>query len=202
MTQGSWRDSIVAYIRAEARPVDKFGHQPRLYALAKEIGQGMQYDEDVLFASAWLHDLGVFIGHRPEDPAMLASWDHVPYTIERSRDLLRGWGFPEEKLESVAEAIRSHQAKDEPTTVEATLLRDADILEQLGAIGAMRMIVKVGRDTRYPTFSSVLPVLSNAANHLPGKMRLTSAMSMAEPRVEMLRSFLAAIKQEAGEMLD
>jgi len=66
----------------------------------------------------------------------------------------------------------------------------------------MRMIVKVGRDTRYPTFSSILPVLSNAANHLPGKMRLTSAMSMAEPRVEMLRSFLAAIKQEAGEMLD
>ena len=202
MTQGSWRDAIVAYIRAEARPVDKFGHQPRLYALAKEIGQGMQYDDDVLFASAWLHDLGVFIGHRPEDPAMLASWDHVPYTIERSRDLLRGWGFPEEKLESVAEAIRRHQAKDEPTTVEATLLRDADILEQLGAIGAMRMIVKVGRDTRYPTFSSVFPVLSNAANHLPGKMRLTSAMSMAEPRVEMLRSFLAAIKQEAGEMLD
>ena len=30
----AWRDSVVAYIRAEARPVDKFGHQPRVYALA------------------------------------------------------------------------------------------------------------------------------------------------------------------------
>ena len=86
--------------------------------------------------------------------------------------------------------------------MEATLLRDADILEQLGAVGIMRMIVKVGRDTRYPKFSAILPVLLNAANHLPGKMRLTSAMSMAEPRVEMLRSFLDALREETGEIPD
>ena len=111
MTQNSWRESVVAYIRAEARPIDKFGHQPRLYALAKEIGEGMEYDDDVLFAAAWMHDLGVFLGHRPEDPTRLASWDHVPYTIERSRELLKEWGFPAEKLEGVAEAIRCHQAE-------------------------------------------------------------------------------------------
>ena len=29
-----WRNQLAAYIRAEARPVDKFSHQPRLYALA------------------------------------------------------------------------------------------------------------------------------------------------------------------------
>jgi uncharacterized protein len=201
MTQAAWRDSVVAYIRVEARPADKFGHQPRLYALATKIGQGMDYDDDVLFAAAWMHDLGVFLGHRPQDPAELSAWDHVPYTIERSRELLRGWGFPEEKLDRVAEAIQSHQAKDDPKTLEAVILRDADILEQLGAIGAMRMIVKVGRDTRYPTFSSILPVLSDAASHLPGKMRLTSAIGMSIARVEVLRSFLAAVSEEAGDML-
>jgi uncharacterized protein len=202
MRQSAWRESVVAYIKAEARPIDKFGHQPRLYSLATRIGQGMDYDDDVLFAAAWMHDLGVFLGHRPEDPSELSGWDHVPYTIHRSRELLRGWGFPPEKLDRVAEAIRYHQAKDEPTTLEAVLIRDADILEQLGAIGAMRMVVKVGRDTRYPTFSSILPVLTNAVNHLPGKMSLTTAISMAEPRVKILRSFLAAITDETGEMLD
>jgi uncharacterized protein len=148
MTESVWRESVVAYIRAEARPVDKFGHQPRLYALATTIGEGMDFDDDVLFAAAWMHDLGVFLGHRPADPAELSGWDHIPYTIARSRELLREWGFPPEKLEEVAEAIRCHQPEDDPTTLEGTLLRDADILEQLGAIGAMRMIVKVGRDTR------------------------------------------------------
>lgn len=202
MTQVAWRDSVMAYIRAAARPIDKFGHQPRLYALATNIGQGMDYDDDVLFAAAWMHDVGVFIGHRPEDPTELSGWDHVPYTIERSLELLTGWGFPSEKLEGVAEAIRFHQPKDDPRTLEATLLRDADILEQLGATGAMRMIVKVGRDTRYPTFSSIIPVLSNALNNLPGKIRLTTAISMAGPRVEVLRLFLAAIRQEAGDLLN
>ncbi len=201
MTNQAWRESVVAYIRAEAQPVDKFGHQPRLYVLATKIGQGMKYDDDILFAAAWMHDLGVFLGHRPKDLSKLESWDHVPYTIQRSRELLTGWGFPLAKLDGVADAIQNHQSKDQPVTIEATLLRDADMLEQLGAIGAMRTVVKVGRDSRYPTFSSIVPVLHHAVNHLPGEMRLTSSMGLAEGRVKTLRAFIAAIEEEAGDAL-
>lgn len=200
MTAG-WRESVIEYIRTEAKPEDKFGHQPRLYALAAEIGQGMEYDDDILFAAAWMHDLGVFLGHRPVDPEQLSRWDHVPYTIRRSRELLSGWGFPAEKLDAVAEAIGSHQAKDDPRTMEGVLLRDADILEQLGAIGILRAFVKVGRDTRYPTFSSVLPVLDKAVNQLANQTRLSNSKVMAESRAKMLRSFLAVLRQETGEML-
>lgn len=196
-----WRKSVVEYIRAQAKPQDKFGHQPRLYALATEIGRGMEYDDDVVFAAAWMHDLGVFRGHRPEDPEQLSGWDHVPYTIRHSRELLSEWGFPAEKLDAVDEAIRYHQPKDDPKTVEGTLLRDADILEQLGAIGILRAVVKVGRDTRYPDFSAVLPVLDKAVNHLANQTHLTPAKIMAESRVEMLRSFLAAVEREAGDLL-
>ncbi|MGA9671276.1 MAG: HD domain-containing protein [Terracidiphilus sp.] len=201
MTAGGWRESVVAYIRTEALPQDKFGHQPRLYALAARLGEGMEFDDDVLFAAAWMHDLGVFLGHRPEDPAELEKWDHVPYTILRTRELLAGWGFPSDKLEAVADAIRTHQAKDEPASIEAVLLRDADILEQLGAIGALRALVKVGRDSRYPTFSSVMPVLKRAADGLPGQLHLTVAMTLAKPRVEFLKSLIQRIEAEAGELL-
>ena len=140
MTGTNWREAVVAYIRAEALPVDKFGHQPRLYALATRLGEGMEYDDDILFAAAWMHDLGVFLKHRPHDPAELTDWDHVPYTIAQMRDLLPGWGFPADKIEAVAEAIQTHQPQDEPASVEAVLLRDADIMEQLGAIGACRVL--------------------------------------------------------------
>jgi uncharacterized protein len=201
MTAAAWRDSVAAYIRAEALPVDKFGHQPRLYALAVRLGWGMEYDDDILFAAAWMHDLGVFLGHRPQDTAQLERWDHVPYTIARTRELLAGWGFPAEKLDAVAEAIRTHQPQDEPNQLEAILLRDADILEQLGAIGALRALVKVGRDTRYATFSDVLPVLREAAEHLPEKLRLRSAQLLAAGRVQLLTSLIAAIEEEGGESL-
>jgi uncharacterized protein len=196
-----WRESVVAYIRAEAQPIDKFGHQPRLYALACRVGQGLDFDDDILFAAAWMHDLGVFLGHRPRDPAELARWDHVPYTIAQARKLLAGWGFPLNKLDRVAEAIRTHQPQDEPVEIEAILLRDADILEQLGAIGALRAVVKVGRDSRYPTFSSVIPVLEKAISVLPAKLRLENARVLAAPRVELLRLLLTAVRDEAGELL-
>jgi len=201
VTEPVWRDSVVAYIRAEALPVDKFGHQPRVYAQAVRLGQGMEYDDDILFGAAWMHDLGVFLSHRPQDPAQLECWDHIPYTIARTRELLAGWGFPAEKLEAVAEAIRTHQPQDEPTRVEAVLLRDADILEQLGAIGALRALVKIGRDTRYATFSDVLPVLRRAAEHLPSRLRLRNAQLLAAGRVELLKSLIAAIEDEGGESL-
>ena len=128
-------------------------------------------------------------------------WDQVPYTIERTRDLLASWGFPAEKLDGVAEAIRTHQPQDEPVAIEAVLLRDADILEQLGAIGALRALVKVGRDTRYSTFSSVLPVLQRATERLPGLLRLDRARELAKPRVEVLRTLIAAIETEADGAL-
>ena len=191
----------MAYIRAEAQPKDKFGHQPRLYALATQIGKGMDFDDDVLFAAAWMHDLGVYIGHRPVSQAELERWNHVPYTIARTRELLAACGFPTDKLDSVCEAIRTHQPFDDPHTTEATILRDADILEQLGAIGALRALAKVGRDTRYPTFSSVLPVLQRAAEELPSKIRLAAAKRLAEPRVEVLKILISAITTEAGELL-
>jgi uncharacterized protein len=203
MTATGWRESVVAYIRAEARPADKFGHQPRLYALARRIaeGEGELFDDDVLFATSWMHDLGVFLGHRPSDPLELADWDHVPYTIARSRELLREWGFPAEKLDAVAEAIRTHQPKDQAVLWEAVILRDADILEQLGAIGALRALVKMGRDTRYGSYSDVVPVLQRAVEVLPGKLSLARSREMAEGKIESLKGLLAAIREEAGELL-
>ena len=200
MTTG-WRERVIEYIRSEALPVDKFGHMPRLYALAVRLGAGMEFDDDVVFAAAWMHDLGVFLGHRPSDPAELARWDHVPFTVARSREFLAGWGFPAEKLDAVAEAIRTHQPNDEPDSTEAILLRDADILEQLGAVGALRALVKIGRDTRFPTYTSVLPVLRKAANELPGKLRLKAARELAAPRAEFLQLLIARIEEEADGML-
>jgi len=201
MSAASWRDQVMEYIRRAALPVDKFGHQPRLYALAARLGAGLDCDDDVLFASAWMHDLGVFVGHRPEDPAELERWDHVPYTIERATALLAGWGFPVEKLKAVAEVIRTHQPQDEPGTLEAVLIRDADILEQLGSVGAARALVKVGRDSRYSTFSSVVPVLKKALGLLPAQLRTEEARQLAGPRIERLQALLEGLEEEAGELL-
>lgn len=193
----SWRSALMRYIEAEARPIEKYGHQVRLFALTAQIGEGLAYDGDVVCAATWLHDLGVFTGHRPEDREKLEAWDSVTYAMGRAPGLLTDFGFPAEKIAAVVECIRTHQSHLDPQTVEATILRDADILEQLGAIGAMRTICKIGRDTRFDTFTDAVTSLRRALDRLPQLLRLSTSKVLAAPRIETLRMFVDAVDAEA-----
>ncbi len=197
MIQISHREKIAQYVCLNANPPDKFSHQVRLYHLASRVASSQVHDDDVLYAAAWFHDLGVFIGHRPADPAALAVWDCVAYAMERTPALLDQFGFPKEKIPAVIEAIRTHQPSAAPTTFEGLVLRDADILEQLGAVSILRTVSKIGRDARFTLFSDALRVLQTNLEELPGKLQLDTARQLAEPRLQALKAFLAAADAEA-----
>ena len=193
----AFRSAIETYISQHALPVDKYSHQPRLYALALTLAQTAQlsFDDDILHAAVWLHDLGVFEGHRPVNPALLASWDNVAYACRVIPALLQQWNFPAEKIPAVINAIEQHAAHCQPVTPEAMLLHDADLLEQLGAVGIMRALCKVGRDTRYATHGSAVKVLEKALE-LPVFLLLPAAQLLAEQRVNLLRHFLSSLADE------
>src|SRR6201985_199373 len=153
-TQEGWRGAIVRRIRTEALPPEKFSHQARLYALTQQIAASFteSVDDDVLFGATWVHDLGVFLGHRPSEPEALKRWNSTAYTVAHAREVRGECGFPEEKIAAAVECIRTHEAHGEPTTIEGTILRDADLLEQLGAVAVMRTTAKIAQDTRFITF--------------------------------------------------
>src|SRR5580765_4816877 len=161
MAELNYRPHLQEYIRVNARPPEKFSHQARLYALANRLAQAERrpFDDDVLFAAAWLHDLGVFVGHRPEDPKALERWDHIAYAVAHTPRLLSELGFPGERIPAVCEAIRTHMPSGTPTTFEGVLLREADMLEQLGAVGVLRTVSKIGRDTRFTLFRDAVHAL-------------------------------------------
>lgn len=198
MNKSTYRQAIADYIRANANPPDKFSHQPRLYELAQALADGQPFDDDVLYAAVWMHDLGVFIGHRPEDPAKLSGWDNVGYATEKTPGLLREFGFPPERISAVVEVIRTHLPSGKPVSFEGVLVRDADILEQLGAVGILRTVSKVGRDTRFVRFGDALTVLRRNLEQLPAQLRLETARRLAEPRIHLLKAFLEAAEVEAG----
>jgi uncharacterized protein len=192
----SYREKIERYIREEAKPVDKFGHQPRLYALTKQVGAGVEYDDDIVHAAVWLHDLGVFYGHRPADLRELEKWDSVRYAMDRTPALLAEFGFPSAKIDAVVEAIRTHQPAFDPVAIEGVILRDADILEQLGAIAILRTVSKVGRDTRFPRFTDAVENVKRALEILPAMIRLESTRALAQSKIAALETFLAAVAAE------
>ena len=202
MQQNDFRTALVEYIREQAKPVDKYSHQPRLYELTRQIGVGLEYDDDVVFAAVWLHDLGVFVGHRPEEPVALAAWDCVAYAMRQAPEVLTRVGFPAAKIPAVVEVIRTHQPHFQPLSLEGDIMRDADMLEQLGAAAILRTTCKIGRDTRFHTFPAVLHVLQKNAETLPERLKLAGAKKLAEPRVQVLRAFLAAAAAEGCAAMD
>jgi len=198
MVKPGFRESIIAYIRENARPPDKFSHQSRLHQLARELAEEQPFDDDVLFAAAWMHDLGVFVGHRPEEPAALAAWDNVAYAVRQAPEILTRLGFPEEKIPAVLDVIKTHLPSTQPTSFEGVLLRDADILEQLGAIGILRTVSKIGRDTRFVQFADSLQTLHRNLDQLPQQLALDSARRRVEARRKILREFLDSAESEAA----
>lgn len=192
----NFRARIVAYIRENAKPVEKFSHQPRLYELTRQLGAGLEYDDDVVFAAAWLHDIGVFIGHRPENPKALAEWDMIAYAMKTVPEVLEKVGFPHAKISAVMECIRMHQPSGNPTSTEGIILRDGDILEQLGATGIMRTVCKIGRDTRFQTFDEALKALQLNLEQLPQQLNLERSRQLAAPRFELLQAFLNQAREE------
>jgi uncharacterized protein len=197
MAEAGYRKAIADYILTQANPPDKFSHQPRLYRLAVSLAGSEPFDDDVVYAAAWMHDLGVFVGHRPEELSSLAAWDHVAYAERETPGVLRRVGFPAEKIPAVLEVMRTHLPSANPTTFEGVLLRDADLLEQLGAIAILRTVSKVGRDTRFVRFDDALRVLRRNADQLAAQLRLPAARKAAGPRLKVLNEFLDAAQVEA-----
>jgi uncharacterized protein len=120
----------------------------------------------------------------------------MAYAVERVPGLLQGLGFPGEKIPAVIEVIRGHQPTAHPATLEGVIVRDADILEQLGAAGILRTVSKVGRDTRFTVFPDALRVLQKNLETLPDQLRLPVSRKLAKARVEALKSFLEAARAE------
>ena len=105
-----------------------FEHSFRVYHLTREIGEGLEYDDDILHAACFLHDVEMSVGH-PRSSA------------DKAEAILHETGFTPDKIPPVIEAIVTHMPDGKPDEVEAKLLFDANLLDSIGAVGFARLAV-------------------------------------------------------------
>jgi len=116
--------------------VHGFGHIRRVHALCGEIGRAEGADMDILLAAALLHDAqGSHPGENSRD-------DHHLRSAQFAGKVLAGMGWAEERILAVQHCIRAHRFRDEeqPHTLEAQVLFDADKLDVIGAVGVVRAL--------------------------------------------------------------
>jgi uncharacterized protein len=124
-------------------PVHGFDHILRVYRLAEHIAQSESADLEIVRAAALLHDAeGSAVAGDPASGDSRRS-NHQLSSAEFAAQVLAGQGWPAERIAAVQHCIRAHRFRDlseQPQTLEAQVLFDADKLDAIGAIGVARAI--------------------------------------------------------------
>ena len=195
--RAEWRDSIrLLNERHFKHTAWGTAHSVRDYDVAKWIAatDHLTYDDDVLFAASYLHDIAGFA------PWEKQGVDHQDRGAELMDSLLTGYGFPADKIEKVKAAIRTHMPDRAPgAAVESQLLHDADGLDWLGAIGIARDMSIVDANGGDPGFAWALNRLRDDSTKVPGLLVTKAAKREAQRRMAVTRAFLKDLESETKE---
>lgn len=149
----SWRDTVTAFAAEHFKhPAWGLSHSQRDYRLAREMAAAdhITLDDDVLFAAAYLHDMGAFA------PWAEDKKEHGDVAAEKIDLVLGDTDFPKAKLDAVRAACRTHMYNYTPVGPEALYLHDADALDWLGAIGVARLLALVDKKGGKPAAPDII----------------------------------------------
>lgn len=119
-------------------------HVMRVYNLCLLLAEHEEnVDLHVLIPAALLHD----IARVKESNDNTGKTDHAILGSEIAGRILRDLEYGEDKIEEIKHCIASHRFRsgNEPRTIEAKILFDADKLDSLGAIGIARTFMISGQ---------------------------------------------------------
>jgi uncharacterized protein len=168
-------------------------HAERLLRLIEEIGTDLAYDSDVLELAAYVHDWGAFPRYIQKD---------VEHTL-RSRQVVEEEILPflnltDEQKELLLETIELHDYRDTraPTSNEALLLREADMLEFLGMIGMAREFARGPKNVE----TCYKRILSRKYG-IEGRFTLPRAQEIAIVRLKRMEESLQWLNEESFGVL-
>ncbi len=173
-------------------------HAQRLIHLVEIIGEGLAYNADAIWIAAHMHDWGT-----------LPEWSRsdVPHTrrsCQLAEEHLRKMKCPRALTAVVLEAIEYHHGGADERCVEALLLRDADALDGMGAIGILREFAMVPTEVNgcysIPAGWGMRGAYERARMRLennPAMLRLPKSRQLARRRAREMRAIFKTFEEES-----
>jgi uncharacterized protein len=194
-------------------PVHDFDHVLRVYKLATRLAQLEGADTEIVQAAALLHDAD---NHEDPESQGCGRDDHHQASAAFAGKLLLKEGWLPERIAAVQHCIVAHRFRDqlnEPETIEAMVLFDADKLDAIGAIGVARAVAYAARANQpiytEPSEQFVLdglkePGENHSAYHefifklakIKDHLYTASGKRMAEERDRFMEAFFIRLQAE------
>lgn len=200
----------------DSDPVHGFDHILRVYRMAERLAAEEGADLEIVRAAALLHDAQ---GSQTEG-GELGRQDHHHASSEFARQVLAEEGWSRDRINAVQHCIRAHRFRDnteQPGSLEAKILFDADKLDVIGAVGVARTIafdvvvnqpIYVEPSTRFKETGEKEPGEPHSSYHeylfklskIKDRLYTRTARVLAEDRHRFMDEFFARLgAEERGE---
>lgn len=105
----------------ENKDYDWKSHLESVVKYSKILAKELHADEEVCEIAAWLHDIKKMKGEKE---------NHHVYGSEEAAEILKKYGYPEDKIEKVKHCILTHSSDKNypPESIEAKIVASADAL--------------------------------------------------------------------------
>lgn len=184
-----WRGKVTAFAAGHFKnPAWGFSHSERDYNLARSLAAAdhVALDDDILFAAAYMHDMGAF------DPWDKEKGEHGDIAAAKIDLVLGNTDFPKTKLNAVREAIRTHMFNYDAKGPEARYLHDADTLDWLGAIGVARLLALADPNGGKPTAPDIIKGIKANQAAVPKGVVTPAGKARGAPMIAEENAFLDA----------
>jgi uncharacterized protein len=160
-----------------------FDHFKRVYATAKKISSLMNYDDEILHAACFLHDIDL------QEP-------RVRMSAKKARKFLETMDFPKDKIELVIDAIKGQTPSMRPESMEARLLHDADLLDLIGATGIVRLSAAAHPWWNKSTLSDALETIKKYRDLAYKNLIMDKSKELAEDKIKFMDDAIKQIGKE------
>jgi uncharacterized protein len=174
----------------------RWAHTLRVLAAAQKIARAENADYDIVTVAAIFHDVAKLNSEQDE---------HALRGAAIAREYLTRAGFSADWIARVCQAIVNHVAAlkfdDHSLPLEDRILRDADFLDEVGALGIVWTVMNMGIEA--PSYAEARTRIAKydrqTAERAVAKMMTRTGREFAEQRLKIVNDFIAQLDEEVGE---
>lgn len=180
-------EKVRRFVEDECRkPSSKYGFEPYgshfvpVVKYAKLLANEFGADEEIVEIAAWIHDIGSIVHGRK---------DHHVTGAKKAEDILREFGYPEERIGRVKDCVFHHRGSQgmELTTIEEQIVAEADSLSAFDNLeGIFKAALVYEHMTQEEARVSVLKKLNNKWNQL----KFEKSKELVLPKFEAVKVLL------------
>ncbi|HET7084675.1 MAG TPA: HD domain-containing protein [Rhizomicrobium sp.] len=191
-TAEPWRAHVTAFTAKLYGPINNT-HNQRDYSWAKKLAaiDHVALDDDVIFAAAYLHDVGSMEGWE------VKGQEHGDTAAAKLDQMLAGTDFPKAKLDQVREAMRTHMFyRETGPSPEARYLHDADALDNVGTVGIATLLEGVDFKGGPFTSQKAIKILTGAASKIEQGVVTPAGKAEMMTRIAERKAFMNQLARE------